>query len=395
MIHASSTPRVATPRVGTPRVGIAHRSLTRVGLTLALLACGQEAPRRDPARRQEHHVEIEELSPSALDGEELPPPIADPPPTSPDDLGVREILPAAAIDGAFDSDELVESRRFVYRVRLDVPSVLGEPSGEVETAAAELFVDVSADRVRARFGGPGWPALGEVRLRGDSPGGYLFDSRGGHPLLPSELATWFEGGPPRAGPITVVRRDPALRGAIDPGPGMLICALLAEWSGDSRESTMRRCIAGAPLSFRVGFWRGERMADVTVEVPRRELRADHVAPPEPIPHVSSGTFLEATAIARLSPDRRATVEPVDDGLGPLPSEGLDLVNRSEARIVVVADGVAIGWVDALSTGHFAGLVPGVHEIAAMRPLGAVVMRPREVLVPGRTILRAPRRPPPE
>ena len=173
---------------------------------------------------------------------------------------------------------------------------------------------------------------------------------------------------------------------------MLLCALLAEWSGETRDNVMRRCAAGAPLSFRVGYWRGERMADVTVQRPRRDLRADHEAPPEPTPFASSGTFLEPAALARLEPHRADEIAPTDDGLGPLPTDGLELVNQSDARILVVSDGVAIGWVDAASTGHFVGLVPGVHDIAAMRPLGAVVMRPREVLLPGRTILRAPRRP---
>jgi len=155
---------------------------------------------------------------------------------------------------------------------------------------------------------------------------------------------------------------------------------------------MRRCSAGAPLSFRVGWWHGERMADVNLHLPRREIRADHVGPPEAETYASSGAFLEASAIARLVPAGGSPPQPVDDGLGPLPDDGLDMVNRSDARILVIADGVAIGWVDASMTGPFRGLSPGVHEVAAMRPLGAVVMRPREVLVPGRTILRAPRRP---
>lgn len=368
------------------------REVTLVLVAGLALACTEEPPRRDPALRHERHVEVEEAPEPTGEPEELPPPIADPAPSAASDRGRREVLPAAAVDGAYDSDEEIESRRFVYRVHLDVPSVLGEPGGEVETAAAELFVDVSAERVRARFEGPGWPALGEARLRGDSPGGYVFDAEGGRPLLPGELAAWFEGGPPRAGPILMVRRDPALRGATDPGPGMLLCALLAEWSGESRDGVMRRCATGAPLSFRVGFWRGERMADVTVQAPRRELRADHEAGPEPTPYVSSGTFLEATALARLSPHTADVPAPADDGLGPRPTEGLEVVNQSDARILVIADGVAIGWVDAGATGAFHGLVPGVHDIAAMRPLGAVVMRPREVVLPGRTILRAPRRP---
>jgi hypothetical protein len=330
--------------------------------------------------------------PPATAEEDLPPPIADALPASPHDGTAREVLAAAALDTAYDADDVVDARRFVYRVQLDVPSVLGEPSGEVETAAAELFIEVGMERVRVGFTGPGWPALGEVRLRGDSPGGYVFDALGGRPLVPGELAAWFEGGVPRAGPILIVRRDPALRGAIDPGPGMLICALLAEWAGEPRDNVMRRCATGAPLSFRVGFWRGERMADVTIAVPRRELRADHEVPPAPTRYTSSGTFLEASALARLAPRATHPPEVSAEDLASAPAEGLDFVNQSEARILVVTDGVAIGWVDAGATGHFAGIGAGVHEVAAMRPLGAVVMRPRDVLVPGRTVLRAPRRP---
>ncbi len=361
-----------------------------------LFACDETAARRDPALRTERHVEVQELVDTpAAESDELPPPIAEPTPSSTADPDSHELLPAAAVDTAYDSDEEIDARRFVYRVRVEVPSVLGEPSGEVETAAAELFVDVGAERVRVRFTGPGWPALGEVRLRGDSPGGYVFDAHGGRPLLPGELAAWFEGGPPRAGPILMARRDPALRGATDPGPGMLICALLSEWDGEPRENVMRRCATGAPLSFRVGYWRGERMADVTVSTARRELRADHEVPPPPVPYANSGTFLEASALARLSPRSTHPPEPTDDGLGAQPTEGLEVANQSDARILVIVDGVAVGWVDAGAVGHFLGLQAGVHDVAAMRPLGAVVMRPREVLVPGRTVLRAPRRPPPE
>jgi hypothetical protein len=365
-----------------------------VGVWLAggLGGCEGE-PRRDPALARERHVQVEELPAPSAD-EELPPPIAEP---STDALHAHEtpeVLPAAAVDGLYASDEHVPARRFVYRVRLEVPSVLGEPRGGVATPAAELFVDVSADRLRARFSGTGLPIEtgSEVRLRGDSPGAYVFDERGGRALLPGELASWFEGGPPRAGPVLSVRRDPALRSTVDPGPGVLLCALLAEWSGEPRDNVMRRCATGAPLFFRVGFWHGERTADVPIELARRAVRADHLDPPPPVVRRDSGAFLEATAQARLAPLPRRHDEPVDDGRGPLPEQGLALVNESDARMVVVADGVAIGWVAAGATGLFPGLPPGVHEIAGMRPLGAVVMRPREVALPGRTILHAPRRP---
>ncbi len=368
-----------------------------LAVSLLLAGCDEPPPTADPALAVAPHVEIEEQEPLAVAEEDLPPAIADSAPDADEALGPPAVAPAAAVDVAYDTDDPVDVRRFVYRVALDVPSVLGERGGEVETAAAELYVDVSEERVRARFAGPGWPVAGgsEVRLRGDSPGAYVFDERGGRPLVPGELAAWFEGGPPRAGPILVVRRDPALRGGVDPGPGMLVCALLAEWSGEARENVMRRCATGAPLGFRVGYWRGERMADVTVQSPRREIRADHVDPPELPARATTRAFLEPSALAHLAPRRvsRDLEASPSDGRGPPPEQGLVLVNESEARIVVVVDGVAVGAVDALESGVLEDVPSGGHEIAAMRPLGAVVMRPRELLLPARTILHAPRRPP--
>jgi hypothetical protein len=75
-----------------------------------------------------------------------------------------------------------------------------------------------------------------------------------------------------------------------------------------------------------------------------------------------------------------------------PAEGLEFVNESEARVVVTIEGIAAGWVDSGARGLFVGLRPGAYRIAALRPLGAVVIRPRIVPVPGRTVLGAPRHP---
>jgi hypothetical protein len=376
--------------------------LTRACFAFAalLVACSVEPVRRDPALDVPRRLEVDEL-PALEEGEveALPPAIADPtPPTAEEARATRQVIPAAAEDGAYDSDEPVEALRFVYRVHLDIPGTLApdarREASDVATPAAELFVDVSSERLRARFVGPGWPveAGSEIRLRGDSPGAYVFDRDGGRPLLPGELAAWFEGGAPRAGPQLVVRRDPLARATTDPGPGVLLCALLAEWAGDPRDTVMRRCATGAPLTFRVGFWRGERTAEVPVEIPRRELRADHHGGVSEIARGTSRAFLEPSALARIPARAARTIEASDDGLGPPPAEGLELVNQSDTRVIVIVDGVAVGWVDGGATGRFVGLTSGFHEIAAMRGLGAVVMRPRDVLVPGRTILRAVRRP---
>ncbi len=368
-------------------------------LVLALAAsCTSEPPRRDPALDLPRSVEVDELPIELDEDQALPPPIAAPLARSGDAARPpREVVPAAAEDAAYDSDEAVEALRFVYRVRLEIPGTLApdarREASDVATPAAEIFVDVNAERLRARFVGPGWPveAGSEVRLRGDSPGAYVFDRDGGRPLVPGELAAWFEGGEPRAGPQLVVRRDPLFRSTSGPAPGELVCALLAEWAGEPRESVMRRCSTGAPLTFRIGFWRGERTAEVPVEIPRRDLRCDHHGAVAPIARGSSRAFLEPSALARLPTRVPRTIEAVGDGLEPAPAEGLELVNEGDTRVIVIVDGVAIGWVDGLATGRFVGLAPGFHEIAAMRGLGAVVMRPRDVRVPGRTILRAVRR----
>ena len=73
-----------------------------------------------------------------------------------------------------------------------------------------------------------------------------------------------------------------------------------------------------------------------------------------------------------------------------PEDGLIFANQSEARVVVTVEGVAVGWVESGAEGHFPGLAPGPYRVAALRPLGAVVIRPRIVSMPGRTVLRAVR-----
>lgn len=359
------------------------------------------APRRAPRQPAPPGAHIEQLEPGAIEGEH-PPALAEGAPAilaDPEEAIAPPIPPpiarAPAADPTHDSDEPVSARRFVYRVQLNVPEMLGVDRSDIAIPAAELFVDVSEDRLRARFVGPGWPvaAGSEVRVRGDSPGVYVFDGEGGRSLAPGALAEWFEGGPTnRTGPPLVIRRDPArARPGVDRDvPGALICALLAEWAGEPRESVMRRCETGAPIGFRVGFWRGERTADVPVELPRRALRADEIGAPAPVPSASSRAFLDPGALSRLPRMERLPADhrPARD---PAPAEGLEFRNESEARVVVTIEGVAVGWVSSGARGVFIGIAPGPYRVAALRPLGAVVIRPRIVVVPGTTTLRAVRR----
>lgn len=299
----------------------------------------------------------------------------------------RAIAAAAARDLAYDSDEPVAIRRYVYRVRLAIPSALGD-SSDLATPGAELYVDASAERVRARFVGMGWPVdVGsEVRLRGDSPGGYVFDGSGGRPLLPGELGEWFEGGERRPGPGLSVRRDPTMPTGES---GLLVCALLAEWAGDDRESILRRCDGRAPVSFRVGLWRAERTADIAIELPRRSLRADEVEPPIAVPALDSRAFFEPASLARIEPAAVRGEEP--EATHPdAPGEGLLFVNESATRVIATVSGVPIGWIGPRSSGFFVGLRPGPAWIGALRPMGSIALRPRLVSLPARTVLRAPR-----
>ena len=368
------------------------------GLTLILSAC-EGGPERQPSLPVRTPARVEEWHPETAEPLPVDPlaPVQEPPaelaalgaPTELDpSLAQRTIEPAAGPDTLYNSEEVVLARRYVYRVRLSIPSILGE-AADLTTAAAELYLDVSAERVRAHFVGNGWPIEpgAEVRLRGDSPGAYLFSSEGGRPLLPGELVRWFEGGARRPGPPLSIRRD--LTASSGDTSGALVCAFLAEWAGEGRDSVARRCDGRAPLGFRVGLWRGERTADVEIELPRRALRADEVAPPPTIPRVTSHAFFEPSSLAHITRSN-ARGEEIEAPSDEPPSEGFEFVNQTSTRVIVTLEGVPVGWIAPLSTGHFLGMAPAVYGVGALRPMGSIALRPRLIQVPARTILRAPR-----
>lgn len=362
---------------------------------LACVAACESGPARTPAQPPPRERTVEEWrEPAAVvtDDEDdenaleaIEPLAVDPTPeaTEPE----RTIVPAAARDLAYDVDDPVAVRRYVYRVRLAIPSALGDAS-DLATPGAELYIDTCEERARARFVGQAWPvdAGTEVRLRGDSPGAYVFDGAGGRPLLPGELGEWFEGGERRPGPGLSVRRDPATPSG---ERGGLVCALLAEWADEDREAVMRRCDGRAPVSFRVGLWRAERTADLAIDVPRRTLRADEVEPPPPIALSTSRAFFEPLSLSRIE-SASVRGEEIERPDPAAPGEGLELVNESATRIVVTAQGVPIGWIAPHATGFFVGLRPGPLWIGALRPMGSIALRPRLVSIPARTVLRAPR-----
>lgn len=349
----------------------------------------------NPPPPRVEHFEDEELAAEVLEEEEPREPSEPPPAVAENNFEARSrdvrdrqpppVVPAAHGDDEFDGEEPVPARRYVYRVRMVVPGGLGESDVTMIPPAAELFVDVAHQRLRARFAGRGWPvpAGSEVRLRRDRPGVYVFDGEGGRPLEPGMLAAWFEGG-------RVTRRGPPLRVFTHWGftrrqpepddvsaPGELMCAFLAELAGEPRENVMRRCERGAPHLWRMGFWRAEQTAGVPLELPRNSMRADERDGPRPIESSASRAYLEPEALARLR-GRAASGEPVEGA----PPEGLRVINDSATRAIVAIGGVLAGWVDAGAEGWFVGVSPGTYEVGAIRPLGAVVQRSRPVQVPG-------------
>jgi len=283
-------------------------------------------------------------------------------------------------DASEQSDEPTLVGRFVYRVSFVVPPTFRDRRTVVRAPAGELHLDVSLNRLRARLVGPGWPADEgtEIRLRGDLLGVYLFDGRGGRSLGAGQLAAWFEGREAGEAQTRVgVRRE---WGAVAQRavPGELLCALLAEWGRQQREALAYRCSAGQlPPGFRIGPWSGELTAVVPMELPRRALRADEIEPPSPITARSSRSWLEAEAISRLVPSRPAP----EGGTGSLRVE-----NRTDTRAIVLAQGVAVGWVDAGQSLRVDGFAAGHYRVGAIRPLGVLRVPPKLLRIPGELVI---------
>ncbi len=297
------------------------------------------------------------------------------------------VVPAFALDEVYAGAGRVQARRLLYRVELRLPKSLRSSRGiDRGVPLAELRVDLSAERLRARFEGALW-SVGdgaEARLRTDQPGAYVFDGRGGRPLGAGQLASWFAGGR--------VRRGPRVRWLLPPsaergGLGAMICRLLVEWARLELEEGMRRCRLGGALPyFRVGPWAAERTADVVVRLSRRALRADERDPPS---RLSDGGAVRWVR----SPDvLRATVPMVPARRSVSPG-ALRVVNGTSRRLLVLLEGSPAVWLDAGAEATLRDMRPGVYRIAAVRPFGTVVLSPRGVRVPAEVVLGR-RRPPP-
>lgn len=288
------------------------------------------------------------------------------------------VVPAFARDDTFAARERVPARRLVYRVALRVPPMLGERRHTFGRPSAELVIDVSETRLRARFEGPGWPvALGsEVRIRSDQPGVYAFGADGGRPLGPGQMAAWFEGGRVRRYPSVHLRAPPAEEQV---GPGALVCRLLSEWANHPTDNLERRCgEGGAPVAYRMGPWRADRTADVALQRPGSALRADHLDPPDP-PADAPPLLLEPRLAARVPP----VLEAPEAEPGP---RALTVHNAGRARSLVVVGGAAVGWVEPGATATFEGWTAGTYQVGALRPLGTPVKRAERVPIPGEVTL---------
>lgn len=158
---------------------------------LALVVAGCTC-RNPPAPRPEQYADLEQRAHVEVETEppsETPPALGSgrfrPRPEPDRERAPPPVLQPGHGDEAWANDEPAVARRYVYRVRMIVPSWLGSGATRVAAPAAELFLDVAHERLRARFVGAGWPVPSgsEVRIRRDRPGAYLYDARGGRPLV--------------------------------------------------------------------------------------------------------------------------------------------------------------------------------------------------------------------
>lgn len=286
------------------------------------------------------------------------------------------LRPAAQADESYRDTTLVPVRRVVYRMTLQLPLQGSGKSKHRALAlpAAELVLDVSEDRLRARFQGPIWPFDGdaEVRMRRDQAGAYAFDAQGGRPLDAQMLSRWFSREAGAHPPSLLLRGSEAREDSIS---GAMTCSFLAEWSGQSRAELEARCDRrDAPLLFKIGHWRGDRSAEVPLQLPRSSLRADELDPPR---------HLFRAAGAFRSPERKGGL--VRDG-GIEEDASLLLHNEHGGRILVLLDGSPLDWVESKQSRRFERLARGRHTLMALRAFGQALAPPCPLSLPNTVYL---------
>ncbi len=301
----------------------------------------------------------------------------------------KRAAPPTVSDRAFDSSETVAIRRLVYRVSIAIPEGLRAPHPPLLPSPAELHLDVGVDRLRARFQGAAWPVDegSEVRLRADVPGVYLFDGKGGRPLGPGHLASWFIGDEshPLGRAHVEIRRDP---GPLLEGPAELVCAFVAEWTSHPREVLLPQCSGGAiPLGFRFGVWVADITAIVPMTMQRVQLRADSADAPRSLKASRMRPLLDPRDIARLPPFPMRSLP----GLPPVDAVAADggvlrVRNEARERVLVVVQGVPLAWLPPQAAAEFVGFTPGYYRVGGLRAFTSDIGTPAPFVIPGELVL---------
>jgi hypothetical protein len=308
----------------------------------------------------------------------------------------NRVAPATATDRQFDSDEPVTVRRLVYRATIELPPGVRASHAPVLPSPSELHLDVAVDRLRGRFVGPSWPVEEgtEIRMRADVPGVYVFDGRGGRPIGPGHLASWFNGDEGEQFPRQPVRMR-AQAGPSAEGPSELVCALIAEWSAQPRQAFESWCANGTLIQkFGFGVWNFDLTAIVPMTMPRSLLRADAVNLPKRLMNARPRALLDPRDIARLQPivvkpaapnsantnSTAPVLAPID--AGPPGSGVLRAENRGLTRMLLVVQGVPLAWLQPRAALEFSGFTPGYYRVSGVRPYAQNAATPNPMVIPG-------------
>jgi hypothetical protein len=299
--------------------------------------------------------------------------------------------PSAGDDG---QQSLVPIRRLVYRATFVVPQPFRDRRSVLPPIAGELVTDISDQWIEGRFSGPAWPVPeGSAALvfRG-RPGAMVYDGTGPRQLGSGRLASWFEGRlEGRSKSFLIVRREYG-HNRTTTGPGDLLCALLAEWAAQPRDNVMRRCVGNVlPPGFRLGPWRAELTAVVPMSAPEPDekswkSRARLSAAPPPPAAPGNRPIMDPDEVATFIPARRWRAARPDRER----NASLRFANNTSTSVMVIADGLPLGWVGSQSELLFEGLTPDRYRIGAVRPLGRLCHGPRTLTLPGEIVMGKPK-----